>query len=177
MTKEVFIQALKNRNTLVLKEFAKLIAISIRNGMEDFHVNNLSDSQMKELNPLVRNSIYDFLISLAHSDRNSHCAKLLEWSATIIPPYWEDPEMEESLQKIVNKATEEKCLTFESRFLNEQFALRNIIYNPITGGVEIIGSYDFKEVAGNKHKHRDKISAALRKEGYYYNSGLLGYNK
>ena len=42
---------------------AKDIAIVVRNAMEDFHVNNLSDAQMKELNPIIRNAIFTALHS------------------------------------------------------------------------------------------------------------------
>lgn len=34
-----------------------LIAIAVRNEMEDFHCEHLTDSQMKELNPIIRNAI------------------------------------------------------------------------------------------------------------------------
>lgn len=41
---------------------AKAIAYYIRNAIEDFHVEYLSDEQMRQLNPLIRNAIYSFLI-------------------------------------------------------------------------------------------------------------------
>lgn len=41
---------------------AKAISAYVRNKIEDFHANYLSDEQMKELNPLIRNAIYTFLI-------------------------------------------------------------------------------------------------------------------
>ena len=41
---------------------AKAVAYYIRNGIEDFHMNYLSDEQMRELNPLIRNAIYTFLV-------------------------------------------------------------------------------------------------------------------
>lgn len=41
---------------------AKAVAYYIRNGIENFHVNYLSDEQMRELNPLIRNAIYTFLV-------------------------------------------------------------------------------------------------------------------
>ena len=40
---------------------AKAIASVVRNQMEDFHYKYLSDEQMKELNPIIRNSIYTAL--------------------------------------------------------------------------------------------------------------------
>lgn len=41
---------------------AKAVAYYVRNGIEDFHVKYLSDEQMRELNPLIRNAIYTFLV-------------------------------------------------------------------------------------------------------------------
>lgn len=40
---------------------AKSVAYYVRNGIENFHVKYLSDKQMRELNPLIRNAIYTFL--------------------------------------------------------------------------------------------------------------------
>ena len=39
-----------------MRYYAKYIAIVIRNAMEDFHHKYLSDEQMKELNPIIRNA-------------------------------------------------------------------------------------------------------------------------
>lgn len=41
---------------------AKAIAYYIRNAIEDFHVEYLSDDQMRQLNPLIRNAIYSFIV-------------------------------------------------------------------------------------------------------------------
>lgn len=41
---------------------AKSVAYYVRNGIEDFHKDYLSDDQMRELNPLIRNAIYTFLV-------------------------------------------------------------------------------------------------------------------
>lgn len=40
---------------------AKAIAVFIRNKIEDFHVKYLSDEQMRNLNPLIRNAVFTFL--------------------------------------------------------------------------------------------------------------------
>ena len=40
---------------------AKAIAICLRNKLEDFHVEYLSDKQMRDFNPLIRNAIFTFL--------------------------------------------------------------------------------------------------------------------
>jgi hypothetical protein len=45
-----------------LKSQSKIISIVIRNAMENFHSNHLSDEQMKELNPTIRNAVYTAMI-------------------------------------------------------------------------------------------------------------------
>ena len=37
-----------------LQTWAKVIAMHVRNEMEGFHCQHLSDAQMKELNPIIR---------------------------------------------------------------------------------------------------------------------------
>ena len=39
------------------QNWAKYIAIVVRNAMEDFHTKHLSDKQMKELNPIIRKTL------------------------------------------------------------------------------------------------------------------------
>lgn len=41
---------------------SKSIAAFIRNQIENFHANHLSDDEMKELNPLIRNAVYSYII-------------------------------------------------------------------------------------------------------------------
>ena len=65
---------------------AKAIGAYIRLGMEDFHSEHLSDTQMKELNPIIRNSVYTFI-----KDYNDD--KILKISGVLkcnLPSYWED---------------------------------------------------------------------------------------
>lgn len=58
---------------------AKCIASFVRNGIEGFHADYLSDEQMRELNPLIRNAIYTFLVDFKRempeiaSDENIKC--------------------------------------------------------------------------------------------------------
>lgn len=67
---------------------AKAIAAYIRMYMEDFHHNHLSDEQMKELNPIIRNAIYTFLAD--ESDKNT--IRISSVCRLNLPPYWEDCE-------------------------------------------------------------------------------------
>lgn len=41
-----------------------LIAMKIRNAMEGFHVEHLSDNQMADLNPIIRRVISDTLVMI-----------------------------------------------------------------------------------------------------------------
>jgi hypothetical protein len=41
-----------------MRNYAKYIAMVARNAMEDFHCKHLSDTQMEELNPIIRDAVY-----------------------------------------------------------------------------------------------------------------------
>ena len=56
--------------------------------MEDFHCKYLSDVQVKELNPIIRNAIYTALIKLDEDPQ-----KLGAYYEKFIPDYWEDCEL------------------------------------------------------------------------------------
>jgi len=76
-----------------LKAQSKYCAIVVRNAMEDFHSKNLSDEQMKELNPIIRNAIYTALYTLEFY-KNSEAAKdFVDYHSSMIPDYWEAPEL------------------------------------------------------------------------------------
>lgn len=84
-----------------LATIAKVIAMEIRNSMEDFHVKQLTDEQMKELNPIIRNSIYSALVLLKYAGDESDVAKNQNAIAGVsrllimVPKYWEEPELTE----------------------------------------------------------------------------------
>ena len=76
-----------------LKEQSKYIAIVVRNAMEDFHSKNLSDDQMKELNPIIRNAIYTALYSLMFSNDSDRAKQFISYNSAMIPNYWEEPQL------------------------------------------------------------------------------------
>ena len=76
-----------------MKHFAKFIAMVIRNAMEDFHCEHLSDGQMRELNPIIRNSVYTALHAFQHYERSPQAKKFVDFQSRLIPDYWESPEM------------------------------------------------------------------------------------
>ncbi len=66
---------------------AKAIASIVRNQMEDFHYKYLTDDQMRELNPIIRNSIFSALQLM----RNNPIMLYL-YAKLYVPTYWEDCE-------------------------------------------------------------------------------------
>lgn len=75
---------------------ATYIAMVIRNEIENFHAQHLSDQQMKELNPLVRNAIYTALYASENYDKSAAAKAFVDFNLKLIPPYWEEPELTES---------------------------------------------------------------------------------
>jgi len=75
-----------------LQYTAKCIAMVVRNAMEDFHVRHLSDPQMAELNPIIRNAIYTALYAMKHSD-DPEANEFMRFAERLIPPYWESPQL------------------------------------------------------------------------------------
>jgi hypothetical protein len=67
------------------QQLTMMIAMHVRNSMESFHGDgNLSDAQMKELNPIIRQAIYDVVVG---GD-----PELIGWLIMLIPDYWEVPD-------------------------------------------------------------------------------------
>ena len=76
-----------------MKLQSKLISIVIRNAMEDFHAKHLSDAQMKELNPIIRNSVYTALYSMHYCKDSIKLMEFVSYQSDMIPDYWEEPEL------------------------------------------------------------------------------------
>lgn len=72
--------------------FAMYIAINVRNNLEDFHVEHLTDAQMAVLNPLIRDAIYTALVAFREADRNDGARRFVDLSFRMIPKYWEPPK-------------------------------------------------------------------------------------
>lgn len=81
---ETFVEKLNNDNNYL----AMTIAAYVRHTIEDFHHEHLSDEQMKELNPLIRNAIYTFLEDWT----NGNVSKIFGKRMLNCPEYWEDCE-------------------------------------------------------------------------------------
>ena len=72
---------------------AMVVAIAVRNAMEDFHCQHLSDTQMRELNPIVRNAICTALYAMKNYAVSEKAKIYLDFHARSIPDYWEQPEI------------------------------------------------------------------------------------
>ena len=75
------------------QNWSKYIAIVVRNTMEDFHTKYLSDKQMKELNPIIRNAIYTAIYACDHQEQSSVARDFVEFNVSMIPEYWEAPKL------------------------------------------------------------------------------------
>ena len=74
------------------QRIAMYIAKVVRNAMEDFHVKNLSDEQMAELNPIIRNAIYTALY--AKDRKFDLLARMFVMHINLtIPDHWELPKL------------------------------------------------------------------------------------
>ena len=76
-----------------MKIFAKYIAVVVRNAMEDFHCKHLSDEQMKELNPIIRNAIYTAIYTYETHTQSDLSKQFVDYHLMSIPKYWEEPEL------------------------------------------------------------------------------------
>ncbi len=83
----------------LLRYMSKVIAMEVRNEMEDFHCAHLSDEEMAELNPIIRNAIYTALYALTHQDEE-WCRGAVGFSERLIPSYWEEPELTEAAKTL-----------------------------------------------------------------------------
>lgn len=86
MTEEVAIQEEPG-----LQRFALYIAMVIRNELEDFHCAHLSDSQMAELNPIVRDAVYSALWAAKYADSRDGANEFVSLSRQMIPGYGSHP--------------------------------------------------------------------------------------
>jgi hypothetical protein len=76
-----------------LRYYAKYLAMVVRNAMEDFHCRHLSDEQMAELNPIIRNAIYTAMYAYHCEKHSNAAARFVDFHLISIPKYWEEPEL------------------------------------------------------------------------------------
>ncbi|WP_406700850.1 hypothetical protein V5E97_18850 [Singulisphaera sp. Ch08] len=108
----------KPQATAHQQEVAKLFAMVVRNAMEDFHAEHLSDALMKELNPIIRNAI----CTAFHMIENFDDTKVREYGMfqkMLIPDYWEEPELLD--EYVMHLTMTKKDLAAEAKKINEAF--------------------------------------------------------
>ncbi|MBW4422755.1 MAG: hypothetical protein KME13_26850 [Myxacorys californica WJT36-NPBG1] len=96
MTKKRRPRLLKDTKTL-----AMVIAIAVRNEIEDFHCKHLTDAQMKELNPLIRNAIATALYATRNYSEDEVSWEWVNFQMMLIPEYWEEPELTDDFRRFV----------------------------------------------------------------------------
>ena len=79
--------------------FAMMVAMTVRNAMEDFHCEHLTDEQMRQLNPIVRNAIATALHAFENYESSEPARKFMDFQHRCIPAYWEPPELLEGYVK------------------------------------------------------------------------------
>src|SRR5437773_1028622 len=75
----------------ITEELAMLVAMVVRNALEDFHCQHLSDEQMKTLNPLIRNAIFTALHAISNCRTSPRAEAFVDFHRRMIPAYWEPP--------------------------------------------------------------------------------------
>lgn len=80
----------------VLRPFM-YVAMAVRNAMESFHHDHLTDEQMAELNPIIRNAIATAYYALRHME-DPRCESFVNFQNRLIPDYWELPEITSDLR-------------------------------------------------------------------------------
>jgi hypothetical protein len=71
---------------------ALYMASVVRLNMEQFH-DHLTDDQMAQLNPIIRNAIYTAIIALDTYFDDPLAKDFVQYHSGNIPDYWEDPEL------------------------------------------------------------------------------------
>lgn len=74
---------------------AMIIAMQVRNALEDFHAENLTNAQMKTLNGLIRYAIYDGIVILETMGADDGAFEHFKYLLASIPDYWEVPGRDE----------------------------------------------------------------------------------
>jgi len=73
-----------------------LLAIQVRNSMEGFHVEHLSDARMAELNTIIRQALFDGIVMM-NNDNDPNFVRNLSYLISMIPDYWEVPGQDETV--------------------------------------------------------------------------------
>jgi hypothetical protein len=61
--------------------------------MEEFHHEHLTDEQMKQLNPIIRNAVCTALHAFENYESSPRSGEFVDFNLMLIPKYWEKPEL------------------------------------------------------------------------------------
>ena len=86
--------------------FAFVVAMVVRNTMEDFHCQHLSDEQMQEPNPIIRNAIGTALHAFQHREDAEADQMFVAFHTRSIPKYWEEPVLTKDSLAVWERLTE-----------------------------------------------------------------------
>ena len=75
------------------RQFATCIAMVIRNALEDFHCQHLSDDQMRQLNPIIRSAVATALHALDHYNQVGAAHRYVDYHCRSVPNYWEPAQL------------------------------------------------------------------------------------
>jgi hypothetical protein len=153
---------------------AQIITEQLNTAWKDVRTGPSADQQAGPSDTWLLNAVYSALTALAHPE-NPACRNYLEQAARRVEQDTRIPELDQELAKAL-AATSSPDIRFKSKFLTEQLKLGNLFFNDKTRCIQIRQSSDFADIR-YKHAHRDKISSALRHEGYKYHPVLFGYLK
>lgn len=81
-----------------------VLAMVVRNAMEDFHIKHIKDEDMKELNTIIRNAICTGLHAFEFREISKEARSFVDTHVATIPKYWESPELLPSFVKSAEKA-------------------------------------------------------------------------
>jgi len=73
------------------QQHALVMAVLLRNALEDFHATHLTQPQMRELNRLIRYALYEAISQIEAVAGTPEGDEFLAWAVTRIPDYWEIP--------------------------------------------------------------------------------------
>ncbi len=79
----------------VIREYAKYVAMVVRLAMDDFHGQHLSDEQMRQLNPVIRDAVFTAIYACQTSGQCPQSKYFVDYHRAMIPTYWEEPELME----------------------------------------------------------------------------------
>ena len=85
------------------QQLASYIAMVVRNAMEDFHCEHLTDDQVEELNPIIRNAVCTALHAFNNYEQADAAARFVDYNLRMIPKYWEKPELLDGYLQMWNR--------------------------------------------------------------------------